>query len=404
MYQIDNSSAVAVIPASTAPGIAGYFTDGNPATGVTATVLPAEFMNMVMMELANLVTAAGLELSKSDFTQVTQAVKELIATLATVSWANVSDKPTDLVYAASSPTLANLELNSATPAVDFHFGGDAGDYNVRLINNADGALQFINKVGALLNLATSSITADVPLIALKALSVLSQGGNSALAFYSADGNSVRYCIQHDDTSWNLYNYPDAGGGAPALSLARASGALAFAHPPTFAGQTPWDTGNFNPATKANVATTLAGYGITDAVLAATYNAEVTVLVNALAGKQATLGFTPVQQGTGVGQLPGNDVKIGWDGSGLRATINVTDLGKIWTDYNAMSIMAGQAVGAVGTYGLLSGAIANTGDLASGSSLRFCSINQNSSVIPSGTWRCMGYSQSTTVATVWMRVS
>lgn len=37
------------------------------------------------------------------------------------------------------------------------------------------------------------------------------------------------------------------------------------------------------------------------------------------------GFTPVRQGTGAGQL-GNVVKIGWSGSDLKATVDVTDLG------------------------------------------------------------------------------
>ena len=48
----------------------------------------------------------------------------------------------------------------------------------------------------------------------------------------------------------------------------------------------------------------------------------------LALKQASLGFTPVQQGTGVGQTT-NVVKIGWSvASKLKATVDSTDLGNI----------------------------------------------------------------------------
>jgi len=44
---------------------------------------------------------------------------------------------------------------------------------------------------------------------------------------------------------------------------------------------------------------------------------------------ARLGFTPVQQGTGVNQLP-NVVKIGWGaGSTLLLTIDATDFGNVW---------------------------------------------------------------------------
>ncbi len=42
-----------------------------------------------------------------------------------------------------------------------------------------------------------------------------------------------------------------------------------------------------------------------------------------------LGYTPVQQGTGVGQTTGNNIKIGWSaGSKLKATVDSADLGSI----------------------------------------------------------------------------
>ena len=47
---------------------------------------------------------------------------------------------------------------------------------------------------------------------------------------------------------------------------------------------------------------------------------------------ARLGYNPVQQGTGAGQLSGNVVKIGWSsGSRLKATVDVTDQGNLVTD-------------------------------------------------------------------------
>ncbi|PUA16829.1 hypothetical protein [Glaciimonas sp. PCH181] len=44
-----------------------------------------------------------------------------------------------------------------------------------------------------------------------------------------------------------------------------------------------------------------------------------------ASKQNTLGFSPVQQGTGIQQNP-NIVKIGWAKNSLKATVDATDLG------------------------------------------------------------------------------
>jgi hypothetical protein len=82
-----------------------------------------------------------------------------------------------------------------------------------------------------------------------------------------------------------------------------TGNATFAIRPTFNGKTPWDSGNFDPTTK-----------------------------------QAALGFTPVQQGTGVGQTT-NVIKIGWDGtSRLKATVDAVDLGTVWTEYN-VSLLA-----------------------------------------------------------------
>lgn len=54
----------------------------------------------------------------------------------------------------------------------------------------------------------------------------------------------------------------------------------------------------------------------------------TELTSGLATKQNALGYTPVQQGTGVGQLS-NVVKIGWaSGSKTKITIDSTDQGNI----------------------------------------------------------------------------
>ena len=77
MYQIDNSTAATTQPASTAAGTAGFFTDGNPATSTPATIVPAEWLNAVMMELVNVVTGAGLTLAKNQFNQVLAAIKRL---------------------------------------------------------------------------------------------------------------------------------------------------------------------------------------------------------------------------------------------------------------------------------------------------------------------------------------
>ncbi|EEF26835.1 conserved hypothetical protein [Ricinus communis] len=77
MFQVDQPTAAASLPAPAAAGTQGYFTNGNPATGVAATILDADFMNMVMLELSNVVTGAGLTLSKTTYNQVLSAIKRI---------------------------------------------------------------------------------------------------------------------------------------------------------------------------------------------------------------------------------------------------------------------------------------------------------------------------------------
>jgi len=47
-------------------------------------------------------------------------------------------------------------------------------------------------------------------------------------------------------------------------------------------------------------------------------------------KQGNLGFTPVQQGGGLYQQA-NKIYVGWDGAALRAQVDSTDLGRIYTE-------------------------------------------------------------------------
>lgn len=76
MYRIDNSTAAAALPAASAPGAHPnrYFTDGDPATGTPATVVPAEFLNMLQEEIALAVLAGGLTLDKSNRGQLAASI------------------------------------------------------------------------------------------------------------------------------------------------------------------------------------------------------------------------------------------------------------------------------------------------------------------------------------------
>jgi len=94
MFQIDNSTAVSAIPAPTPAGPPGYFTDGNPATGASASIVPAEFLNALMMEVLNVLVAGGVTPEKGQYNQLALAISNI--TGSSLVWANIENKPTTI--------------------------------------------------------------------------------------------------------------------------------------------------------------------------------------------------------------------------------------------------------------------------------------------------------------------
>jgi len=107
MYQYDSPTCAPVLPTPAAAGTPGYFTDGNPGGGVAATELRSDFMNMLMMELLNVVEAAGIAPSKTTYNQVLDALNAMYAKLAG------SASQTFSVAPATSPQHA-MQLGQAT--------------------------------------------------------------------------------------------------------------------------------------------------------------------------------------------------------------------------------------------------------------------------------------------------
>ncbi|WP_236862145.1 hypothetical protein [Burkholderia pseudomallei] len=78
MYRIDDETAATSLPTPEAAAAEGYFTEGNPATGTPATKVRASWLNMLQEELRNIVLAAGLTPSKTNYAQVSTAIRALI--------------------------------------------------------------------------------------------------------------------------------------------------------------------------------------------------------------------------------------------------------------------------------------------------------------------------------------
>lgn len=82
MYRIDDNQNVAELPADPTDnvGTPGYFTGGNPSSGIPATRVRYWWLNMIQEELAAIVEFAGLTLSKDTRNQVLTAIKAMFRT------------------------------------------------------------------------------------------------------------------------------------------------------------------------------------------------------------------------------------------------------------------------------------------------------------------------------------
>jgi hypothetical protein len=138
-----------------------------------------------------------------------------------------------------------------------------------------------------------------------------------------------------------------------------------------------------------------------------------------------LGFTPVQQGGGAGQLS-NKVYIGWSGSELKAQVDASDRGAIafksdipagYSDAQARAAQAGHAVGGIGSYVLGAAEVSlAAGATVAGSSVRPAGAYSDSAgsntytttvgSVLSGTWRCMGVNTTSGnfPLTLYLRIS
>ncbi len=137
----------------------------------------------------------------------------------------------------------------------------------------------------------------------------------------------------------------------------------------------WTETTFNPNDKADKATSLAGYGITDGYTITQVNALVGTRVEAdfISGAgfaadnldlpyfrrrsdssvqylQRRLGYTPVQQGGGPSQL-NNKLMFGWSSNGLRASVDGSDLGRIWNESNFNPNDKANRTSSLGGYGI-----------------------------------------------------
>ena len=267
------------------------------------------------------------------------------------------------------PTFGSLELVAATPFVDFHASSSADDYTSRIIAAVAGELVIRSAAKEQAKFTDDRMTVNGHVQASGlgffdgGLVRIGKPGVTAYTDYGISGNVTRYT---------------AGGAV----VAQGSGFI-------------WHSGNFDPASKVTADSILhAGFASNNVDLP--YFRRISD--NGVYYLQPRLGFTPVQQGGGVGQ-GSNAIKIGFDGGQPRITVDASDFGRIHTDGNALSVYqaAAQGAGGIGTYAMLligGGGGGSPGSLVAGASCRWASAGWYSGTAPGGTWRIMGWAENT----------
>lgn len=110
MFQTDQATAVLSLPTPAAAGTEGYFTGGNPGAGTPATIVDADFLNMLMMEAVNVATASGNALSKTTYNQMITAIKQIYQENLAAS--AVAGGTSDALTASFTPAITTSTLAS----------------------------------------------------------------------------------------------------------------------------------------------------------------------------------------------------------------------------------------------------------------------------------------------------
>lgn len=194
MYAIDVPTVTASLPTPAPAGTAGFFTDGNPATATPATIVPADFLNMVMQELINVALEGTAPLSKTSYTQVRDAISNMVAN-ASAGVGQVTNVTGVSPINSSGGATPAISISAATGSAP---GSMSAADKTKLDGIAAGATTNSGTVTAVTVASANGVSASVAnqgttpqlTIALGAITPnsISTSGASSAASYSCSGN------------------------------------------------------------------------------------------------------------------------------------------------------------------------------------------------------------------------
>jgi hypothetical protein len=261
-------------------------------------------------------------------------------------------------------TYVNTQIGTRAPAVDADLTGSptadtpgVNDNSRRIANTSwvltkiassvAGVASFNGRTGAI-TLSTADVTTALGYTPVSVAGGLMAGQLILVSNLIARTalNSMEVSAYSDAAGEVVMQARSAGGATPGvLNLQKAGGSAQVA------GSNIWTQATLTSLAQLSNAATLfitsAGSPV-QSVFGRTGN--VTMALTDITG---TLGYTPVQQGTGIGQTA-NAVKIGWSASSkLKVTVDSTDLGNMALESWVLAqgfltgITSGQVTGALG---------------------------------------------------------
>lgn len=357
-------------------------------------------------------------------------VQAMLAAMGKPTWNDILNKPNVVINNDPTATLGSLELglSNSSGFIDFHVAGITEDFNTRIGVVGDGNLRISDRTrGNIVTFARGNTVFECPVQFNFSTSYL-QG--QAINFYNPGNSALKWQFTNDNGNNFVLNNLGVG---TALWVNNANSQVNFTTRPTFAGATPWDTGNFNPATKVTLGVghpnsavngspgTILDYPGNGNIAAqndgASWNPRNNPLVirnGANSAASACISFLrDGSYGLVLGLDVDNKLRVGGWSYGNRApeVINSDNLPSYLG--NASASLGHDAIGTFAFLNLFQGATGYQapGTLASGGNLRYTNAQNDIAgmiVNPSGTWRLHGVLRGAAATvdctSVWQKVA